>query len=114
MTMVRIACCHRIKKNLGDVIARLMPRVVARYLDEPNNPGFELISVDVGVRFEDSPDNILHHDIEVTVEANESPWRLENKDDLAGKMAKNLQKALPEGTTGFVWLRLALAGRASF
>lgn len=118
MPMVRISCSDKVVANLIGNVARFMPKLVAHGLGEINNPGFELTASDVEVRVEQSPYNILHHDIEVTVMANRSPWRLENKDALAKQIAGELQKYLqgqvPDVLTGFVWLTLVDAGFSSF
>lgn len=97
-------------KKVRDAI----PAIVATNLDIPEHPAARLVPGDVEIRLLESPFDVGHMDVEVTVFATKFNARIQTGQLRSDKMALDLQSVLPSGMTGFVWVVLVDAFFSTF
>ena len=105
MPIVRV----RKSNTLGnfDNLAIILKKVVAENLNVPGNPDGLLGLSDVEVYFDRFQICDRHsRDLEIIIEANLLPERLENLQDRTKLIVKELRKWIFQKYTFFVWVRL--------
>lgn len=93
--------------NLHEVMDA-MPQIVADALTAPADPDGELGPEDVNVWEAELPEfdyhDIDHHDLVITVLANNFPSRMANLDERRQQIIDKVRPLLQKGVTFFVWV----------
>lgn len=107
MPLVLVSRSHKISDDYFRGIVGMLPTIIAENLDVPEHPLARLTSDDIEIRVQESPFDIRHHDIEVTIFATKFQARIYTGQIRSDKIALDLQNLLPSGMTGFIYVILA-------
>lgn len=114
MPLVMVTRSNNVGDTLLEKVMKSLPVIVAANLDVPENPLARLTPDDIEIRLQESPFDVRHRDVEVTVFATKFEARLETLQLRSDKMALDLQDVLPEWVTGFIWVCLVPSAFSTF
>ncbi len=106
MPLVLVSRSNRVNDDLFSKVMQILPFIISSNLDVPEHLLARLTPDDIEIRVQESPFNIMRHDIEVTTFATKFEARIYTGQLRSDKMALDLQAILPSGMTGFVWVVL--------
>lgn len=93
-----------------DMLRKMLPIIVAGALDVPEKEEMRLTPNDIGVKFlYAGPDDVLTHDIEITVEGNFYPERHENLKERTSQIISKVMPLLQVWVSFYVWVKLVQA-----
>lgn len=114
MPLAMVSRSDRVRDDLLEKVIAGLPAIIARNLNVPDNPEAFLSPNDIEVQFRRSHFDVMHHDIQVIVFATKFEARVQTGQSRSDKIAAELQRVLPDGMTGFVWIVLADAFFTAF
>lgn len=95
-------------------IAAALPQIISSGLNIQENSAGHLGPEDIAVRVLGTSFDVGHKDVEVIVFAQNFDARLASLQIRVNRMKSGLQKLLPNGLTGFVWVVLVPSAFAEF
>src|SRR4030042_3455457 len=93
-----------------DQLRKLLPIIVASALNVPEKEDARLHPNDIGVRFSYAkPDDVLTHDIEITVSSNFYPERHDNLKERTSRIVRGVMPIFQTPVSFYVWVKLVQA-----
>ena len=114
MPLVMVSRSNKLDDGLFQQGMRCLPTIIAENLNVPENPLAHFAPGDVEIRLQESPFDVRHRDVEVTIFATKFEARIHTGELRTEKMTQELRSILPNGMTGFVWLVLVDAFFSTF
>ena len=114
MPLVMVSRSQKVSDDLFRSVIEALPAIVAAHLDVPDHLLARLTAQDIEMRIQESPFDVRHKDLEVTIFATKFEARIATGQLRSDAIALHLERILPQGVTGFVWVILVDAFFSTF